>query len=354
MVVGSIRQLGGAPVVSGKPQDFYRPTIEKPRAFGQRAPLEAHRFIHRLLSRAERKPTYDPELAYSLAVIAGWSYSDGQTLSNKLQYFGLPFNTVHGMRVVNEPMFIVASAYFVRSECGRVGVLSFRGTEPTSANNWLTDADVSLRPISGGRVHSGFYTNLQAIWDDVVVRVTRAIENQDGADLDVGGSDGRKKREPLRALYITGHSLGGAMATLAAAKIHEDAEIPPSLVKGVYTFGQPAVGDPSFGRQCERRFGDVYHRHVYREDVVPHLPPISTGDYAHFGLERHSSSPHEPYAESLEETRLARFAVPPVAITAVSFVSRRQRALARIPLPYSIDDHLPSRYIDASRAALSD
>ncbi len=354
MIDGTIPQLAIPPVASGYRRDSFRPTIKKPRPFGQREPMTGERFINRLLSRAERKPTYDAELAYALAVIAGWSYSDGQTLSNKLQYFGLPFNSVQQMQVVNEPMFIVANAFFVRSSCGRVGILSFRGTEPTNAISWLTDADVTLRAISGGKVHAGFYANLQAIWDEVVTRLTRAIETDSESNGDGADTDKEKERRPMEALYITGHSLGGAMATLAAAKIHEDAEIQPNLLQGVYTFGQPAVGDRSFGHQCERRFGDVFHRHVYRKDVVPHLPPRSTGPYEHFGRERHSASPHEPYAESFEKSKLVSFVLPAVSITAASFVSRRLRHLADLPFPFSIDDHLPSRYIDAGRAAVSD
>ena len=48
-------------------------------------------------------------------------------------------------------------------------------------------------------------------------------------------------QDSSRVIFERRSFLKSAMATLAAAKIHEDAEIPPSLVKGVYTFGQPAV-----------------------------------------------------------------------------------------------------------------
>ncbi|MBC7174587.1 MAG: hypothetical protein H5U40_19230, partial [Polyangiaceae bacterium] len=150
-------------------------------------------------------------------VIAGWSYSEGQTLSNKLKYYGFPFNTVDQIQVVNPAMLIVATAYFVRSQCGRVGVLSFRGTEPVNAINWLTDADVTQRAVNGGKVHAGFYANLQSLWDEVCEHIGEATTPRG-----VTTGDGSKCRLPMQVLYVTGHSLGAAMAALAAARIFAD------------------------------------------------------------------------------------------------------------------------------------
>ena len=343
-------QSVGAPVASRYRSELFK-AKERERPFGQRTPPKPDQFIDRLLS----EPTYDAQVAYSLAVIAGWSYSHGQTLANKLQYFGLPLNTVNAIQVTNPPMLIVATAFLVRSKCGRVGVLSFRGTEPTSAINWLADADVTPRAVTGGKVHRGFYANLQAVWDEVVTCLDKAME-PGGATGGNGGAkeSGGTERKPMEALYITGHSLGGAMATLAAAKIHQEPRY-RAFLKAVYTFGQPAVGDASFGRECKDGFGDYYYRHVYRNDVVPHLPPRSSpGKYEHFGQERYSSASHEPYAVSLVERKPAKSVVWPILTCGVAAIARRLHPFADLKFPYSIDDHLPSRYIEASRAALAD
>ena len=274
---------------------------------------------------------YDARVAYALAVIAGWSYSDAKTLVAKLRYYGLPDITVDAIAVTNPAMLIVASAFVVRSRCGRLVVLSFRGTEPTNVINWLTDTDVMQRPLGEGRVHQGFYANLQAVWEEI--------------------SEKLEDVKPGTQLYITGHSLGAAMAVLAAAKLTADGN--PTLQKalrGVYTFGQPAVGDEAFADGCT--FADRLYRHVYAYDVVPCLPPSWDGRFLHFGREYVTTSGGAPWAEPKRPGQLARYIVSAVTSCATSFVTRRLPWLEGLPFPYSLDDHSPTRYIEASRAAL--
>lgn len=92
----------------------------------------------------------------------------------------------------------------------------------------------------------------------------------------------------LEALYITGHSLGGAMAVLATALIYADDRLRSALgstLRGVYTFGQPMVGSKAFAEKCAGDFGHKLFRHIYKWDVVPTLPPRTMGEFAHFGQE---------------------------------------------------------------------
>ena len=113
--------------------------------------------------------SYDPRMAYLTTVVSAWAYSDGQTMANQLAYYGLPNCSVREFSVVNDAMLVVAAAYFVRSEDGRVGVLAFRGTMPEDFINWLTDADTTLTNFHFGMVHTGFYRNVEPLWGGIAV-----------------------------------------------------------------------------------------------------------------------------------------------------------------------------------------
>jgi triacylglycerol lipase len=139
-------------------------------------------------------------------------------------------------------------------------VVAFRGT--ADLRNWLTDLDARFRGDFGCRVHAGF----SAALDGVQGRLLAAIA-------------GTTKR-----IWITGHSLGGALAMLWAWRIANlKFQISKSLA-GVYTFGQPRVGDAGF-RDCydgllkERTF-----RVVDGEDFITRIPWL-LGAYRHCGTE---------------------------------------------------------------------
>jgi len=280
---------------------------------------------------------YDPKIAYLTSVIAGWAYSDAETMVRQLAFYGLPECTVREFKVINRAMLIVSNAYFVRSKDGRIGVLAFRGTVPEDVMNWLTDANTSLRNFSFGKVHAGFFENLQPLWGEL-------METLDGALSRHG------EQQPLENLYITGHSLGAAMAVIAAARLcSNDYEAFQPLLRGVYTFGQPAAGDSAFGAHCESRF--KLYRHVYRSDMVPHLPPQSVGPYCHFGYEFLAT---ESGWQNVNPAvgKLAGMLTGTAVSAAFDFVARRLTFLRHFKLPYSMDDHGPGGYIQTSRTSL--
>lgn len=128
-------------------------------------------------------------------------------------------------------------------------ILAFRGTEPNKIRDWLTDLDAIQTNGPVGKVHEGFYCALNYIWLDL----WNILDKQRG------------KRE----LWVTGHSLGGALATLAVAKIRLDKGHP---VSGLYTFGQPRVGDGEFSNRFNQDFEKQTFRFVNYRDVVPRVP----------------------------------------------------------------------------------
>lgn len=77
---------------------------------------------------------------------------------------------------------------------------------------------------------------------------------------------------PTASLHVTGHSLGAALATLAAL----DLTTQGVAVGAVYTFGQPRVGDPQFSQAYHSSIVDAgipHWRVTHAADPIPHLPP---------------------------------------------------------------------------------
>jgi len=157
-------------------------------------------------------------------------------------------------------------------------VLAFRGSEEIRERptNWV----VNLRYLQSqqvpytGRVHSGFSTALAAAWDNIDSVLRRALP----AVAAVGAAD------PGLPLYVTGHSLGGALATLASCRLGAG-ELPALSgsaavrvnLRASYTFGAPRVGDPDF---C-RAYTPTTFRVVHNLDLVP-LVPLETSEAQRF------------------------------------------------------------------------
>jgi hypothetical protein len=283
-------------------------------------------------------------VAHVLATAAGYSYSDIQTLATIMSRVGLEDHGCVRVAQTVDAMFIFSTAYLVQSRCGRVVILSYRGTEPATFGNWLGDADVGPDSlVLGGEavaVHSGFYRNFRATQWGVVAELHRALQ---GRSL----SDPNKVLEhPLQALYVAGHSLGGAMAVLfsfwIAANVEERAIA--DRLRAVYTFGQPLTAGEPLPEVAYSVASKVF-RHVNPRDPVPALPPLAWGRFVHFG--------HE-YRFINGEWRTSDRAVPqlkgiheiPTSLLAF-FASAKRRNVSR----YSMAEHAPHRYISALRPA---
>jgi pimeloyl-ACP methyl ester carboxylesterase len=129
--------------------------------------------------------------------------------------------------------------------CKTHAVLSFRGTDPVTFPNWLTVVAVRLVECGEytGRVHHGFNYALGRTWS----KVEAILDEVEG-----------------KPLFLTGHSMGGALAVLAACRLAKAGR--PAAA--TYTFGAPRVGDHHF---CSGYDLPTY-RLVNRLDLVPELP----------------------------------------------------------------------------------
>ena len=130
-------------------------------------------------------------------------------------------------------------------------VVCFRGTEPDEWTDILADLNaIPRRSMTDGWVHSGFRGELDKLWN----MVTNILDQH--TDL---------------KLYICGHSLGAAMATLAASRLED-------RVIELYTYGSPRVGTRGFVKNAH-----VTHwRFVNNNDIVTRVPLALMG-YKHHG-----------------------------------------------------------------------
>jgi hypothetical protein len=130
----------------------------------------------------------------------------------------------------------------------KLAVLSFRGTVKDDASDLSDDFNALPQPWpAGGNVHSGFARALLDVWQGVDAALDQISDYK---------------------LLFTGHSLGAALATLAASL-----ERP----KALYTIGSPRVGDQAF---VDKLQGLDNHRYVDCCDLVTRVPPEVFG-YAH-------------------------------------------------------------------------
>jgi len=127
---------------------------------------------------------------------------------------------------------------------------AFRGTEPTKLNDVMADLDLFMhRAESAGKVHGGFQDEVDEVWGDCLKEI-----------------DKNSKLKKPKQVFFTGHSLGGAMATVAASRCAGWAE-------ELYTFGSPRVGNRKFIKtlDCD------HYRFVNNNDIVCKVPPALFG-----------------------------------------------------------------------------
>lgn len=152
----------------------------------------------------------------------------------------------------------------------QVIIVAFRGTEPRQLRDWMTDLRVWLEPGPQGQVHSGFQRALNDVWDELWAQI-QTYQERTRVGTVVTGSG--------KSLWLTGHSLGAALATMAAAKLRLEMD---RGVFGLYTFGSPRIGDRLFADAFNAAFGKYAFRFVNNNDAVSRIP-LRKMRYSHVG-----------------------------------------------------------------------
>jgi hypothetical protein len=151
--------------------------------------------------------------------------------------------------------------WFCLDATNKIVIVAFRGTQ--YLHDWMDDFDfipAPYAPVPGrGTVHRGFQLVYLTIRENLMALM-------------------KGKAGGYRQVYITGHSLGGALCALAALDI---VNAQPALAPTVYTWAEPRVGHDDFVSFFNTHV-NICYRIVNVWDVVPHLPPDIAG-YEHEG-----------------------------------------------------------------------
>ena len=205
------------------------------------------------------RAAYSDRMAWTLATMAKLAYipfEDGELGMEQLEY-SLQSGWFNLMKTFNKKG---TQAFLAKND--QFAVLSFRGTQPTKWEDVRTDLRALKQKTIEGKVHKGFKEAFDDVRDEIFDIVGKSI----GKDL---------------PLYITGHSLGAALATVATQELEEEFD---DLIAACYTYGSPRVGDGKYEKSIKAPF----YRIVNTTDIVT-LVPLFLGTFVHVGDARYLS-----------------------------------------------------------------
>ncbi|MFM7264459.1 MAG: trypsin-like peptidase domain-containing protein [Cyanobium sp.] len=266
-------------------------------------------------------PAFDWHTALSLGLASELAYSDPAAVRSQALAWGF-----------RDCAFVEARAAqgFVASS-DAVVLVSFRGTESTA--DWLSNLKLVPQSAPGlGRVHAGFWGQFTALQPQLESRLAE------------------RQGVPL---VVTGHSLGGAIAVLAAATWAGNRPL-----QALYTYGQPAVAQAEAAASIGAALAGRYHRLVNDADIVPRVPPgyRHVGQLLQFdnqGRVTRSKPGREASGSSLLESTAAPADGPMLADAEFLELQQRLRCLSAAPgqegATDMISDHMIPRYLEQIR-----
>ncbi|KAJ4494048.1 Alpha/Beta hydrolase protein [Lentinula edodes] len=171
----------------------------------------------------------------------------------------------------SDPVAGIVEGFVARDSSREELVVALRGS--ASVADVLLDTQVQLVPlVSPGvsiphdvQVHAGFLT----AWNSVGVQVLAILAEQLALHRDI------------KAIVTSGHSLGGALATLSAISANQRF---PQCKVITYSYGAPRTGNKAFAEFVNKSLGENAFRVVHTHDGVPTMIPQSLG-YHHHGIE---------------------------------------------------------------------
>lgn len=130
-------------------------------------------------------------------------------------------------------------------------IVSFRGTEPDSIEDWVSDLKAWKEDFHGGEAHGGFVDAYDSVADQVRDIAARSIDES-------------------KSVLITGHSLGGGIANLAMLDLTKTGH----SARRCYTFGSPRVLGWGLAQVAKNELNGRMFRVVNRNDIVPRIPTM--------------------------------------------------------------------------------
>jgi predicted lipase len=236
-------------------KDFDLAAEKYRKAYRQLKPLS---ILENLPTPPINRAAYSDRMAWIMAHMAKLAYikfEESELELERLEYCLQSgwFNLIKTFNKNGSQAFLAKNDEFA--------VLAFRGTQPDKWEDIRTDIRILKLRTVDGRVHIGF----KSAFDDVKDAITEEL----------------RKHLGKMPLYITGHSLGAALATVATQEIEEEFN---DLVAACYTFGSPRVGDGKY----EKAIKVPFYRIVNSTDIVT-LLPFLLGSFVHVGDTRYLS-----------------------------------------------------------------
>jgi len=150
-------------------------------------------------------------------------------------------------------------AYVAKNEQKNYIVATFRGTVGTSITNWVTDLEFAQTTpypnVPGAGVHDGFFYAYTQISNEINEALIQLV-----------------KQNPSSPIYLTGHSMGAALAVIAAVNLSSTFNLNLTM----YNYGEPRTGNDVFADYYHSQVPSTFRVVNYR-DLVPHYPPELIG-----------------------------------------------------------------------------
>jgi len=231
-------------------------------------------------------------------------------------------------------------------------IIAFAGTDPLVVADWISDFDIA---ITASGTANGFVVAAQAAAAKI-----DAVLSTLPAD---------------KPIFVTGHSLGGALAVLEAQRFDAAHS---ARVRAVYTFGMPRTGSAAFAARYDQVLGARTYRLVHGHDLVPTVAPSRFG-FRHVGRHLHCARQGKFDAKSLaavagsDEPQFVQGVANELndllhgSLSGVMSMAERLKVIAALTLgvrpggmrsdpgalmiellPPTLRDHMPDRYIAAA------
>jgi len=230
-------------------------------------------------------------------------------------------------------------------------IVAFAGTDPVSLANWISDFNAHLQATGTAE---GYAVAADVVWPKLKELLEKCVPS--------GGK-----------VFVTGHSLGGALAALIANRISTEL---PAGVGAVYTFGMPRPGNQAFADQYNEKLGARTYRLVHGLDIAPtelgfsHLgrllqcERLGRFDKANLTSDTRSDLPlfapgvpsdlstisHGPLSAMLSAGARIKLAAALLTGMGPSSMRTDPGGILIELLPPRLRDHMPDRYISACNA----